>query len=77
MDLLTDNTVRVSLIEDTRSERDCLPALTSDLSNTLIMIDAGYFDLEYFTAVQDREGCFFAEPRRVSAIPAEHTPQAV
>ena len=58
MDLLADNIVRVELTEDIRSERACLPALPRDLGNTLMMIDAGYFDLEYFMAVQDRDGGF-------------------
>ncbi|MTI11871.1 IS4 family transposase, partial [Sansalvadorimonas verongulae] len=69
MDLLTDNIVRVSLTEDTRSERDCLPALISDLSDTLMMIDAGYFDLEYFMASQDREGCFLCRaPQSINPL---------
>ncbi len=69
MDLLADNIVRVELSEDTRSERDCLPALTSDLSDTLMMIDAGYFDLEYFMAVQDREGCFLCRaPQSINPL---------
>lgn len=58
VDLLEDNFVRVQMTEDTRSERACLPALQRDLALTLILIDAGYFDLEYFGAVDDREGCF-------------------
>ena len=58
VDLLEDNFVRVQMTEDTRSERACLPALQNSLALTLMLIDAGYFDLEYFGAVDDREGCF-------------------
>lgn len=58
VDLLEDNFVRVQMTEDTRSERACLPALHSSMSLTLMLIDAGYFDLEYFGAVDDREGNF-------------------
>ncbi len=80
MDLLTDNLVRVEFTEDTRSERACLPALANDLGDTLMMIDAGYFDLEYFMAVHDREGCFFVGIHKVSTrscvglfVPMERT----
>ena len=58
MDLLTDSLVRLDLTEDTHSERACLPALQHDFSNTLMLKDAGYFDLEDFMAVDDRGGRF-------------------
>lgn len=58
MDLLNDNFVRVQLTEDTRSERACLPKLPKSLAGQLILIDAGYFELAYFAAVDDREGNF-------------------
>ncbi len=44
MDLLNDNLVRLDLTEDTYSERACLPALPHDLSDTLMLKDAGYFE---------------------------------
>ncbi len=69
MDLLTDSLVRVEFTEDTRSERACLPALTHDLSHTLMMIDAGYFNIEYFMAVNDREGCFLCRaPQSINPV---------
>ena len=61
MDLLNDNLVRVQLTEDTRSERACLPPLPSSLALTLGLYDAGYFDLEHFAAVTDREGNFLCK----------------
>ncbi len=69
MDLLTDNLVCVEFTENTRSERACLPALANDLGDTLMMIDAGYFDLEYFMAVHDREGCFLCRaPQSINPV---------
>ncbi len=69
MDLLTDNLVRIEFTEDTRSERACLPALANDLGDTLMMIDAGYFDLEYFMAVHDRDGCFLCRaPQSINPV---------
>ena len=61
MDLLHDSLVRVQLTEDTRSERACLPTLPSSLGQVLILYDAGYFDLEHFASVDDREGCFLCK----------------
>lgn len=63
------------MTEGTRSERACLPALHSSLfplpsslfpeSDT----DAGYFDLEYFDAVDDREGSFLCRaPQSVNPV---------
>ena len=61
MDILNDNLVRVQLTEDTRSERACLPSLPSSLALTLSLYDAGYFELEYLAAIDDREGCFLCK----------------
>ena len=72
MDLLIDNIVRVELTEDTRSERACLPKLQSSLLGTLILLDAGYFDVEYFGAVDDREGHFLCKAPQ-SINPVIHT----
>ena len=69
MDLLADNLVRVEFTEDTRSERACLPDLVNDLGDTLMMVDAGYFDLEYFMAVHDRDGCFLCRaPQSINPV---------
>ena len=69
MDLLNDNLVRLDLTEDTHSERDCLPALQHDLSNTLMLKDAGYFELENFIAVGDRGGSFVCRaPQSINPV---------
>ena len=69
MDLLNDNLVRLDLTEDTHSERDCLPALHHDLSNTLMLKDAGYFELEDFMAVDDRGGSFVCRaPQSINPV---------
>ncbi|WP_160174033.1 IS4 family transposase [Endozoicomonas montiporae] len=69
VDLLEDSFVRVQMMEDTRSERACLRALHSSLKRTLILIDAGYFELEYFGAVDDREGCFLCRaPQSINPV---------
>ena len=44
MDLLNDNHVRLDLTEDTCSERACLSALPLDLSDTLMLKNAGDFE---------------------------------
>ena len=61
MDLLNDNVVRIQLTEDTRSERACLPKLANSMALTLGLYDAGYFDIEYFTRIDDRVGCFICK----------------
>lgn len=61
MDLLTNNLVRVQLTEDTRSERDCLPPLPTSMACILMLMDAGYFELELFAAIDDREGSFMCK----------------
>jgi len=69
MDLLEDNVVRVQLTEDTRSERACLPALPVSLAYVLILMDAGYFELEYFCAIDDREGNFLCKaPQSINPV---------
>lgn len=69
VDLLEDNFVRIQMTEDTRSERACLPALHSSLKLTLMLIDAGYFDLEHFGAVDDREGSFLCRaPQSINPV---------
>ena len=69
MDLLNDNLVQLDLTEDTHSERDCLPALQHDLSSTLMLKDAGYFDLGNFMAVTDREGSFVCQaPQSINPV---------
>lgn len=69
MDLLNDDLVRLDLTEDTHSERACLPALQHDLSNTLMLKDAGYFDLEDFMAVDDRDGRFVCRaPQSINPV---------
>lgn len=74
MDLLNDSVVRVQLTEDTRSERACLPKLTNSMALTLGLYDAGYFDVEYFTRLDDRAGCFICKapqsinPRIISVV---------
>ena len=69
VELLEDNFVRVQMTEDTRSERACLPTLQSALALTLMLIDAGYFDLEYFGAVDDREGSFLCRaPQSINPV---------
>ena len=61
MDLLSDNLVRVQLTEDTRSERACLPPMPLSMAYVLMLIDAGYFELELFAAIDDREGSFLGK----------------
>ena len=69
MDLLNDNLVRLDLTEDTHSERACLPVLQHDLSSTLMLKDAGYFDLEDFMAVDDRGGNFVCRaPQSINPV---------
>ena len=69
MDLLNDNLVRVQLTEDTRSERACLPPLPPSLANVLMLTDAGYFELEFFAAIDDREGSFLCKaPQRINPV---------
>ena len=69
MDLLNDNLVRLDLTEDTYSERACLPALPHDLSDTLMLKDAGYFDLVDFMAVDDRNGHFVCRaPQNINPV---------
>ena len=69
MDLLSDNLVRVPFTEDTRSERACMPPLPSSLANVLMLVDAGYFELEFFAAVDDREGSFLCKaPQRINPL---------
>lgn len=69
MDLLNDNLVCLDLTEDTHSERDCLPALHHDLSNTLMLKDAGYFELEDFMTVDDRGGSFVCRaPQSINPV---------
>ncbi|OED42234.1 hypothetical protein ACH42_12350 [Endozoicomonas sp. (ex Bugula neritina AB1)] len=65
MDLLSDNLVRVQLTEDTRPERDCLPPLPSSMANMLMLIDAGYFELELFVAIDDRECSFICKAPQI------------
>ena len=61
MELLSDNLVRVQLSEDTRSERECLPPLPASLAYVLMLVDAGYFELAFFAAIDDREGSFLGK----------------
>ncbi|WP_354011307.1 IS4 family transposase [Endozoicomonas lisbonensis] len=61
LDFLTNNLVRVQLTEDTRSERNCLPPLPSSMAYVLMLMDAGYFELELFAAIDDREGFFICK----------------
>ena len=74
MDLLSDNLVRVLLTEDTCSERACLPPLPRSMTNILMLVDAGYFELELFAAIDDREGAFICKapqsinPMIISAV---------
>ena len=69
MDLLNDNLVRLDLTEDTYSERACLPPLPHDLSDTLMLKDAGYFDLVDFMAVDDRNGHFVCRaPQNINPV---------
>lgn len=69
MDLLNDNIVRVQFSEDTKSERACLPPLPTSLALVLMMFDAGYFDLEYFAAIDDREGSFLCKaPQSINPV---------
>lgn len=69
IDLMNDNFVRVQLTEDTRSERACLPELPPSLSAHLILIDAGYFELEYFASVKDRGGHFICRaPQQINPV---------
>lgn len=69
MDLLSDNLVRVQLTEDTRSERACLPPLPTSLAYVLMLMDAGYFELELFAAIDDREGSFLCKaPQSINPL---------
>lgn len=68
MDLLTNNLVRVLLTEDTRSERDCLPPLPTSMAYILMLMDAGYFELELFAAIDDREALLSARFGRMVRI---------
>lgn len=69
VDLLSDNLVRVQLTEDTRSERACLPALPLSMAYILMLIDAGYFELELFAAIDDREGSFLCKaPQSINPL---------
>ena len=58
MDILTNNLVRVQLTEDTRPGRDCLPPLPTSMAYSLMLMDAGYCELELFAAIDDREGFY-------------------
>ncbi len=57
MDLLADQPESISLTADTASERDYLPAVDT-LQNDLILVDRGYFDLDWFYRL-DAAGGFF------------------
>lgn len=61
LDLLTNSLVRVQLTEDTRPERDCLPPLPTSMAYVLMLMDAGYFELGLFAAIDDREGSFICK----------------
>ena len=61
IDLLANSLVRVQLTEDTRSERDCLPTLPISMDYVLMLIDAGYFELELFVTIDDRKGSFICK----------------
>ncbi|UYM18583.1 hypothetical protein [Endozoicomonas euniceicola] len=61
LDLLTNNLVRVQLTEDTRSEMDCLPPLPTSMAYVLMLMDASYFELELFAAIDDREGALICK----------------
>ena len=54
MDLLNDNLVRLDLTEDTYSEWACSPALPHDLSDPLMLKDAGYFEQVEKTFISTR-----------------------
>ncbi|WP_281180432.1 IS4 family transposase [Endozoicomonas ascidiicola] len=69
MDLLNDNLVRVQLTEDTRSERACLPPLPTSMAYMLMLMDAGYFEMELFAAIDDREGSFICKaPQGINPV---------
>ena len=57
MDLLADQVCSISLTADTASERDCLPEL-SELDNCLLLVDRGYFDLDWFSRLDMSGGHF-------------------
>ncbi len=57
MDLLADQPCSISLTADTASERDHLPPV-EELNGSLMLIDRGYFDLDWFYQL-DVAGGFF------------------
>lgn len=59
MDLLADQPCSISLTPDTASERDYLPE-PQTLSGCLLLVDRGYFDLEWFQDLQDAGGFYIA-----------------
>ena len=59
MDLLADQVCSVSLTADTASERDCLPEV-AELDNCLLLLDRGYFDLDWFYRLDMGGGHFIA-----------------
>ena len=59
MDLLADQACAISLTEDTASERDYLPEI-EELDNSLLLVDRGYFDLDWFYRLNAGGGYFVA-----------------
>lgn len=62
MDLLADQPCSVSISPDTTGEREFLPA-PSDLIDCLMLIDRGYFDLNWFDEVNSHQGYYIARCR--------------
>lgn len=59
MDLLADQPCRVELTADTHRERACLPDV-DQLTGCLLLLDRGYFDLDWFECLKDAGGFYIA-----------------
>jgi IS4 transposase len=62
MDLLADQPCCISISPDTTGEREFLPSL-SEFADCLMLIDRGYFDLNWFDEVNSHQGCYIARCR--------------
>ena len=63
MDLLSDQPCAITLTPDTASERDYLPPI-QNLPGCLMLVDRGYFDLQWFRQLHEANGFFIARSRQ-------------
>ena len=59
MNQLADHACSISLTADTANERDSLPEVAG-LDNSLLLMDRGYFDLDWLHRLDTRGGHFIA-----------------